>query len=121
MRRLKLKPVRIATSPLPRAFKTAEIVAESLGGADLIEVVDELRAGLDAASIREWLATRGETRLMVVGHNPALSDLVGLLVTGSIDRPVCELRRGGIAALRGEPGGPFLVDWVARPRLFRVG
>jgi phosphohistidine phosphatase len=120
LRKLKPKLVRIATSPLPRALKTAEIVAECLGGSDLIDVVDELRAGRDAASIRDWLASRGESRLMIVGHNPAFSDLIGLLVTGSQERPICELRKGGIAALQGEPGGSYLIDWIARPKVFRV-
>jgi phosphohistidine phosphatase len=120
LKKLRLNPVRIATSPLPRALKTAEIVADCLGDGDLLDVVDDLRAGRDAASIRDWLTSRGESRLMIVGHNPALSDLIGLLVTGSQDRPICELRKGGIAALRGEPGGAYQVDWIARPRLFGV-
>ena len=120
LKKLKLKLTRIATSPLPRALRTAEIVADCLGGTDLIEVDDELRAGRDAASIRDWLASRGESRLMIVGHDPAFSDLVGLLVTGSLDRPICQLRKGGIAALRGESGGSYLIDWIARPRVLRT-
>ena len=119
LKRLKLKLVRIATSPLPRAYRTAEIVADCLGGGDLLQVVDELRAGADAASIREWLKTRDETRLMLVGHNPAFSDLVGQLVTGREGSPICELRKGGIAALVGEPGGTYQIDWISRPRMFR--
>jgi phosphohistidine phosphatase len=121
LRKLGLKLDRIATSPLPRASRTAELVADSLAIPDLVEVVDELRAGRDAASIRDWLATRGESRLMIVGHDPAFSDLVGLLVTGSLDRPICELRKGGIAALRGTPGDSYLIDWIARPKVFRTG
>lgn len=120
LKRLKLKLVRIATSPLPRALRTAEIVADCLGGADLIEVVEGLRPGRDAASIRDWLATREESRLMLVGHNPALSDLLGLLLTGREGESISELRKAGIAGLRGEPGGPYQLDWIARPRLFRA-
>lgn len=119
LKRLKLKLVRIATSPLPRALKTAQIVAEALGDADLVEVVDELRAGQDASSIRTWLATREETRLMLVGHNPSLSDLLALLTTGDEKLGYCELRKGGIAALTGDPRGLYKVDWIARPKLFR--
>jgi phosphohistidine phosphatase len=119
LKRLKPKLVRILTSPLPRALKTAEIVADCLGGGDLIEVADELRAGRDAVSIREWLASRGESRLMLVGHNPTLSDLLALLVTGREGEPIGELRKGGVAALRVEPDGAYRVNWIARPRLFR--
>ena len=120
LKRLKVKVVRIATSPLPRALKTAEIVAEARGDPELLEVVDDLRAGRDAASIRAWLATREETRLMVVGHNPSLSDLLALLTTGDANHGYCELRKGGVAALRGDPRGLYQVDWIARPKLFRL-
>ena len=119
-KRLGLKLDRIATSPLPRAHRTAEIVADALGVTDLLEVVDGLRAGRDARSIAAWLATRSDPRLLVVGHNPTLSELVGLLVVGLDGPPICELHKAGIAALVGEPGGPYTIDWIARPRLFRV-
>jgi phosphohistidine phosphatase len=120
LKRVKLKVVRIATSPLPRALKTAEIVAGVLGKPDLVEVFDELRADRDAASIRAWIATRQETRLMIVGHNPSLSDLLALLTTGDEHHSFCELRKGGIAALSGDPRGLYQVDWIARPKLFRL-
>lgn len=121
LRRLRVKVDRIVTSPLPRALRTAEIVAEGLGKPDLIELADELRAGRDAASIHEWLPTRTEERLMVVGHNPTLSDLMARLVVGP-DRPsIGDLHKGGIAALRSESiGGVYQIDWVARPKLFRI-
>jgi phosphohistidine phosphatase len=120
LKRLKVKVVRIVTSPLPRALKTAEIVANALGDAELVEVADELRAGRDAESIRAWLATREETRLMLVGHNPSLSDLLALLTTGDQHHGYCELRKGGVAALTGDPRGLYKVDWIARPKLFRL-
>jgi phosphohistidine phosphatase len=118
LRRLKLKLDRIVTSPLPRARRTAEIVAEILDAAYLLEESDALRAGRDAASIREWLPSRTESRLMIVGHNPAFADLVGLLPTGT-PRPLGELHKGGVAAFLAEPDGRFRLDWLARPQLFR--
>ena len=49
----------------------------------MLETADILRAGTDAATIMQWLRERTEDRLMIVGHNPALSDLITLLVLGS--------------------------------------
>ena len=116
LKALKVQADAIATSPLPRARRTAEIVAEVLGMSAVLEDVDILRAGNEAEVIAEWLATRGEARLMVVGHNPAVSDLVGLLLghPGAIG----ELRRAGVAALVDEGAG-YRLDWLARPRLLR--
>ena len=119
LRRIKVKVVKIASSPLPRALRTAEIIAEALGEPGSVESFDELRAGRDASSLRAWLANRLESRLMLVGHNPTLSDLLALLTTGDANHAYCELRKGGVAALTGDPRGLYQVDWIARPKLFR--
>jgi len=112
---------KIVSSPLPRAYRTAEIVARVLGDPDLLETADELRASESAASIAAWLGSRPEDELMIVGHNPALSDLVGRLVLGEGAGSICELRRGGVAALAARPEEPakWQIEWIARPRLFR--
>lgn len=117
LKRLRLDADRIVTSPLPRARRTAELVAPRLGLAATLEVADALRAGQGAEPIADWLSGRSERRLIVVGHDPALSDLVGLLVTGSADPPLCELEKAGVAALRGRGDGRYLLDWLATPRL----
>ena len=119
LKRLNTKLVMIATSPLPRALTTAQIVAEVLGRLDLVEAFDELRPDRDAESIRTWLAERQESRLMIVGHNPNLTNLMSLLTTGDAHLNYCELRKGGVAALTGDPRGLYKVDWIARPKLFR--
>jgi phosphohistidine phosphatase SixA len=87
---------------------------------DRLEVADALRDSRDAAAVRDWLPTRAESRLMIVGHNPTLSELVGLLVTGSTDPWLCELKKGGIAALSTRADGGFALDWFAPPRLLRL-
>lgn len=120
LKRLKVKVDRIATSPLPRAHRTAEIVAEVLGRSDEIDVADELRAHRDAASIQEWLKTRTDEKLMVVGHNPSLSQLLGRLVVGPDHPSIGDLHKAGIAALRSDDGELYRVDWIARPKLFRI-
>ena len=119
LRRLGFKLDRIMTSPLPRAFRTAEIVADVLEMTDALETTDALRASRDATSIRDWVTARTESRLMLVGHNPSLTDLVGLLITGNQGPALCELRKGGVAALSTNPDGGMRLDWLARPRLFR--
>jgi phosphohistidine phosphatase len=118
--RLEVEVDRILSSPLPRAWRTAEIVAEELECAGILERTDNLRPERNAASIREWLGSRGEERVMVVGHNPSLSDLISLLMTGQPGMHPIDLRKGGIAALSaGGSGGLMQLDWLARPRLFR--
>lgn len=117
---LDLNVDRIVSSPLPRALRTAEILADELKATARLEISDVLKAGRSAESIRDWLGDRAEERLMIVGHNPSFSDLVSLLVTGRSDLLICELRKGGIAALEGTPGDQMTLDWLARPKLLQA-
>jgi phosphohistidine phosphatase len=119
LKRLGLKLDKLVTSPLPRALRTAEIAADVLGKAFLLEEADALRPASSPESIKEWLATRGESRIMLVGHNPNLSELLTLLTTGQTNPTVLELRKGGVAALRDDPTGQYRIEWLSRPRLVR--
>jgi phosphohistidine phosphatase len=112
---------RIVTSPLPRARRTAEIVAGALKMRDTLEDADALRSGADPAAIRDWLRGRPESRLMIVGHNPALSDLVDRMVLGDSNAMLVDVKKGGIAALvrAGGSGDRYRIEWIATPGLLR--
>jgi phosphohistidine phosphatase len=122
LRALDLKIERIVTSPLVRARATAEIVARELDLRNHLETANVLQTGSSAAAIKRWLRGRPEERLMIVGHNPTLSDLVSLLVIGSEHPLVCDLKKGGIAALALAAAGADLyhVAWIAPPRMLRT-
>src|SRR5688572_22782487 len=70
----------ILTSPLPRARETAEIAAAALGLEDRLRVEDRLGCGCRFADLERLLrdqAPRG--RVLLVGHEPDMSYLVGAL------------------------------------------
>jgi phosphohistidine phosphatase len=119
--RLELKLDRIVTSPLPRARATAEIIAAALEHGARLESSNVLQAGAAAASIQRWLRERNEDSLMIVGHNPGLSDLISLLVLGATGPLICDLKKGGIAALARTAVAKDRYDlaWIASPRLIR--
>ncbi len=121
LRMLDLKLDRIVTSPLPRARVTAEIIADALDVRELLESSNVLQTGSSAATVERWLRERTEDRLMIVGHNPTLSDLLSLLVLGATQPSICDLKKGGIAALGRNAGGKELykLHWIAPPRLLR--
>jgi phosphohistidine phosphatase len=118
---LQIEVERIVTSPLPRALRTAQIVARELGLLDKLETAKILSAGADPHSLRNWLRERSEDRLMIVGHNPDLSDLFGLLILGGVGRFPFELKKGGLAALTATPktGTHFQLEWTAPAGLLR--
>jgi phosphohistidine phosphatase SixA len=104
---------------LPRARRTAEIVAGELGLADRLEESDVLSAGAPARAIRDWLVTRPEGRLMIVGHNPDFTELVGVLLGLSTSALPFELKKAGIAALAAHDTGGFELEWFVTPGLIR--
>ncbi len=80
-------PLLVITSPLVRAVQTAEVVALTTKLSDRegrVEVRRELSPGSGgAAALVATLATRASKRVMLVGHEPDLAELVStLLPTG---------------------------------------
>src|SRR5947208_3412986 len=63
LRCLRIELEKIIASPLPRAWETAQIVADVLGMSDRVEASEELRDDRDADSIRDWVLSRDEPRL----------------------------------------------------------
>jgi phosphohistidine phosphatase len=72
-------PDAIITSPKVRAARTAEIVAGHLGKP--VAVDDRLAGGLDLATVDAIIHDAGDPeRVVIVGHDPDFSDLLGELV-----------------------------------------
>jgi phosphohistidine phosphatase len=101
LRALKIAISLILTSPLERAAETAETVAETLGnGVPRPEVLADLAAGTAPAEIAAALRHFREHKdLLIVGHEPSLSRLASLLLTGSAEAMGIRLKQGGCIAL----------------------
>jgi phosphohistidine phosphatase len=115
----------ILTSPYPRAAETAAIAAAALPHAPKPRTLDALApesSPLEALRVLRTLA-RGE-RIMLVGHEPGLSSLASLLLTGSVDGVRIALKKGGCIAVTIRTPAPraAVLAWVATPRgLRRIG
>jgi phosphohistidine phosphatase len=108
----------IATSPLTRAYETAEIVARSLGQKERLVVWEELGPGgdLDALSYRS--SRYGEdVAIILIGHEPMLSMLISRIICGH-DTGSLVLAKGGLAKIRNfsfdkRPSGEL--QWLLTP------
>lgn len=100
MRRLGARPQAIATSPLVRAEETARIVADAMGLADDLATCDALLPGTAVPEVIDALVPLLDAvdSLLVVGHEPDLSRLAAMLVSGR-PQAVLELRKGGFCLL----------------------
>lgn len=117
LRKIGLKIDALLSSPLVRAHETAQIVARELGPE--LRLTDALGPGCDLARLFELLGEhRGAERVMLVGHEPDFSALVGALTGGS--RVL--MKKGGLARVDIEvlePGAGTLV-WLLPPRAMRA-
>ena len=93
--RLGVRFDHVFASPRVRALETARLVCAELG---LEPVVHEaLSGGFDERDSAKLLAATGAAAsLLLVGHEPDLSHLVGALTGARI-----EMKKGGMAAIRG--------------------
>ena len=72
------RPDAVISSPKTRARRTAEIVAEALGGG--VRVDRRLGGGVNPATVDAILEDAGEPeRPVIVGHDPDFSDLLAWL------------------------------------------
>ena len=94
LQKLNLAPDVIVTSPLLRARRTAEIMAETLGLSD--KLVEDARLGhsFDLRGLGKIAAAHPEAgQLMIVGHEPEFSAVVAALIGGGL----LAIRKGGLA------------------------
>jgi phosphohistidine phosphatase len=123
MRALKVAFDLILTSPFARAAETADIVAAESAGAPKAEPAPKLAGGIPAAEILASLRGVLEKKnVLIVGHEPALSQLASLLLTGSTEAMRIRLKPGGCVALELEEGshsGGAQLRWMLTQRQLR--
>jgi phosphohistidine phosphatase len=128
MRKMDLKFNLILTSPYLRARQTAETVAAALGLQNRMKICDALapgRAFADSgganAEIFIQMGAYQFNRVLLVGHQPDLSELASFLLTGNHNLNI-EFRKGGICGIQIAslpPRGPGLLRVLLAPRHMR--
>ena len=114
------------TSPLPRAAETAAIVAAAYQRSPSPRELPALAPGVPPAetlqALRPWSR---HDEVMLVGHEPGLSRLASLVLTGAPDRLAIDLKKGGCIAIEVEklvpPAGATLRWLLTARQLRRLG
>ena len=122
MRHLDLGIDLIWTSPLVRTQQTAAPVAKRLGLADRLEECEQLAPDGDPGKLLKAIAALDppSANLLLVGHEPYLSELLSVLVSGKPTMQV-KMKKGGLAKLAVD--GPIRLKrcatllWLLPPKL----
>jgi phosphohistidine phosphatase len=117
--RLDLGVSIIATSPLKRAKETATIVAKVLKKEGRVEVWDELKPESETPALYRRLSKlKQDSSVLVVGHEPLLSGMVGELVAGTNHTRIA-LKKAGAAKVELTSSAPKPVGelrWLMTPK-----
>ncbi len=123
LRTLGVEPDTILVSPLVRAVETARLVVSGLRNAPEPRQIDALAPDVaPAETLKALRLVERSQHVMVVGHEPNLSAVLALLLTGAADGAAIELRKGGCAAVEltaFEPRAGATLRWLLPPRALR--
>jgi phosphohistidine phosphatase len=114
--KLQIEPDVIVTSPLVRAKQTAQIVADALKLDG--KLVEDKRVGenFGVQQLAQILADHAKAdALMLVGHEPDMSDVIGQLTGGTN----IDLKKGGLALveLQGASSSSGQLQWLIPPKV----
>jgi phosphohistidine phosphatase len=110
----------IVSSPYARARQTAEVVAEAFHAQKKLEFTDLLTPGGSPKKLVELLngLKPAPDSVLLSGHEPYLSGLISLLVSGEPGLSVV-MRKGGLCKLSAEhlkPGRCASLEWLLTPK-----
>lgn len=110
----------IVSSPLKRAAQTASLVGNELGYEGKLQLDPALRPGASFSEFEAMTAkyARYES-VMVVGHNPNLSEFVGRTISDTGADAAIDLKKGAVARVDTRRNSGVLL-WCITPKLVRA-
>jgi phosphohistidine phosphatase len=121
LERIGVEVEAVLASSYARAWRTAEILSEEAGWPPPT-AAPELEATSSASAAFELAGARSESLLALVGHEPDLSEVASLALTGDPHAVAIQFKKGGVACLRfsGAPAaGRGELRWSASPKILR--
>ncbi len=110
----------IISSPLKRATQTASLVGNEMGYEGKLQTENALRPGATFADFRKMLEKySAQESIMVVGHNPNLSQFLGAAISESGCEASVELKKGAVARVEMRRNTGTML-WCFTPKVLRT-
>ncbi len=110
----------ILSSPLKRAAQTAFLVGNEMGFEGKIQMEPALRPAGTFTDFRALLEKhRKQEAILVVGHNPNLSEFLGKMISVSGSEAAIDLKKGAVARVDLRRNSGELL-WCVTPRILRA-
>jgi phosphohistidine phosphatase len=109
----------IVSSPLKRATQTASLVGNEMGYEGKLQIETGLRPEGTFSDFRKLVEKYArQEAIMVVGHNPNLSQFLGAVISDSGCEASVELKKGAVAKVEMRRSTGTL-QWCLTPKLVR--
>ena len=110
----------ILTSPYVRARQTAEIVSEAFGLNKKLECTEHLTPSGSSKKLIDFIAALKPLpeNVLLAGHEPYLSELISLLLTGETKASIL-MKKGGLCKLSADAlhhGRCATLEWLLTPK-----
>jgi len=110
----------IVSSPLKRCTQTASLIGNELGYEGKLQLDAGLRPEAGLADFRKLIEKYArQEAIMVVGHNPNLSQFLGSVISDSGCEASFELKKGAVAKVEMRRTSGTL-QWCVTPKLVRA-
>jgi phosphohistidine phosphatase len=98
-------------------MQTAALAAEELGFEKSMLLDGGLRPDAEFEQFRDLLRRHGKQKaILVVGHNPTLSEFLSLLVSDEAANSTVELKKGALVKVELKGRRPIL-QWILTPKM----
>ncbi len=110
----------IISSPLKRATQTASLVGNEIAFEGKLTLDKSLRPEGNFEQFREMLRKYAKAEaVMVVGHNPSLSEFLSLTISDRSSESAVDLKKGAVARVEMDNKSSAL-QWCLTPKLVRA-
>jgi phosphohistidine phosphatase len=117
---LNAQPDVIISSPLKRATQTASLVGNELGYEGKMPLEPALRPEATFAEFRRLLDKYSKHEaIMIVGHNPSITEFLARLITKSGSQALIEFKKGAVARVETVRNSATL-NWLFTPKIARA-
>jgi phosphohistidine phosphatase len=114
---LEVQPELVISSPLTRAMQTASLIANELGFENKIQIEPALTPDATYSDFVDMLRRVASAEsVIIVGHNPNLSDFLGKTIGGRSSPADIDLKKAGVARVEMRRSGGRLT-WYLTPKI----
>ena len=116
IKKMNINPDILASSPLTRAVQTAEIVSRHINSD--VSIWESLKPEMSHHAAAEAILASDLDSIMLVGHEPHLSDLASHMISGG--EASISIKKGGLVCIDITPRNQNILRYVLTPRQMRM-